>query len=137
MEKGVFRLVLLFAVASVRLASSQQNLPLACCERESEKLSQRQVKALVEKTGPIQTPCCADLLRINGTIVLAITVDPKGNVTCVQVVSGHPLIVGVAIDSIRQWKFRPYALKGVAKGFCGEVALRFRANEHGVRYKVV
>ena len=137
MEKGGLRFVLLFAIASARLASSQQNLPLACCERESEKLSQRQVRTLVEKTGPIQAPCCADMLRINGTIILAITVDPKGNVTCVQVVSGHPLIVGVAIDSVRQWKFRPYALKGVAKAFCGEIALRFRANEYGVRYKVV
>jgi hypothetical protein len=38
---------------------------------------------------------------------LAISVDPQGNVACVQTVSGHPLIIGVAIDSVRQWKVEP------------------------------
>jgi len=133
----LLRFVLLFAVASVRVAASQQNLAPACCERESERLSQRQVRAQVEQTRPIQAPCCADMLRISGTVVLAITVDFEGNVTCVQAPSGHPLIIGVAIDSVRQWKFRPYVLKGVAKAFCGEVALRFRANEHSVKYKML
>lgn len=133
----LFRFFLLFAVASVRLAGSHQDLPPACCERVSERLSQRQMKALVKKTAPIQAPCCADMLRINGTVVVAITVDPTGNVVCVQMVSGHPLIIGAAIDSVRHWKFRPFAMKGVAKAFCGEVAVRFRANEYGVRYKMV
>ena len=52
-----------------------------------------------------------------------------------QSVSGHPLIIGVAIDSVRRWKFEPYASKGVKKGFCGQLALRFQANEHAVKYK--
>jgi hypothetical protein len=75
---------LLFAVASLRLAASEPYLPPACCERESEGLSQRQMKALVKKTEPIQAPCCPDRLHISGTVVLAITVDPTGNVTCVR-----------------------------------------------------
>jgi len=60
-----------------------------------------------------------------------------GNVICVQMVSGHPLIIGAAINSARQWKFRPFAMKGFARAFCGEVAIRFQANEYGVRYKLV
>src|SRR5215469_16567896 len=102
----LIRFVLLFAVASVCLAEPAKFAP-ACCERESERLSRRQMKALVKKTEAIQAPCCADMLHINGSVVLTITVDPSGNVTCVQVVSGHPLIIGVAIDSVRRWKFRP------------------------------
>jgi outer membrane biosynthesis protein TonB len=47
------------------------------------------------------------MLHISGTVVLAISVDPQGNVACVQTVSGHPLIIGVAIDSVRQWKVEP------------------------------
>jgi len=77
------------------------------------------------------------MLHINGTIVLEISVDSKGDVTCVQVVSGHPLIVGVAIDSVRKWRFQVYASKGIKKSFCGKVALRFQANEHRVRYRVI
>ncbi len=76
------------------------------------------------------------MLHINGTIVLEISVDSKGEVTCVRVVSGHPLIVGVAIDSVRRWKFQAYATEGIKKSFCGKVALRFQANEHRVKYRV-
>jgi TonB family protein len=131
------RFVLLFALASVLLMANEKKQVLTCCEPESEKLSQSQVKALVKKTEPIHAPCCAEMLHISGTVVLAISVDPQGNVTCVKMVSGHPLIIGVAIDSVRQWKFEPYTSRGVKKGFCGRVALHFQANEHGVKYKIV
>ena len=77
------------------------------------------------------------MLHINGTVVLTISIDPKGNVTCVQAVSGHPLIFGVAIDSVQQWKFQPYGPKGVKKSFCGQIAVRFKASEYGVSYKIV
>lgn len=132
-----YRLVLLVAVASVLLMASEQQRVPACCQPDSERLSQQQVKSLVKKAEPINAPCCADMLRISGTVVLVISVDAEGNVTCVQMVSGHPLITGVAIDSLRQWKFQPYSFKGTRRSFCGQVALRFRANEYGVRYKML
>ena len=109
------RLLLLVALASVFLMANEQKQVPSCCEPESEKLSQSKVKALVKKTEPIHAPCCADMLHISGTVVLAISVDPQGNVACVQTVSGHPLIIGVAIDSVRQWKFEPYTSQGVKK----------------------
>jgi len=77
------------------------------------------------------------MLHISGTVVLAISVNPQGNVVCVQTVSGHPLIIGVAIDSVRQWRFEPDTPRGNAKTFCGRVALRFQANEYGVKYKII
>jgi outer membrane biosynthesis protein TonB len=132
----LLRFVLLCVLASPLRANSQAEVP-ACCGPESAKLSQSQVRALVGKTEPIQAPCCADILHINGTIVLTISVDPKGNVTCVQMVSGHPLIVAVAIDYVREWTFQPYGPKGAKKSFCGQVALRFQANESGVKYRIV
>jgi outer membrane biosynthesis protein TonB len=130
------RLVLLFLLASVLYAARPQNQVLPCCEPESERLSQRQVKDLVKNTEPIHAPCCADVLHINGTVVLAISVDQKGDVACLQMVSGHPLIIGVAIDSVKRWKFQPYAPKGARKSFCGQVVLRFQANEYSVKYEI-
>ena len=118
------------------MANGQKQVP-NCCEPGSEKLSQSKLKALVKQTGPIHAPCCADMLHIGGTVVLAISVDAQGNVTCVHMVSGDPLIIGVAIDSVRQWKFEPYTSQGVKKPFCGQVALRFQANEYGVKYKII
>jgi TonB family protein len=70
----------------------------------------------VKQTAPIHAPCRAEMLHISGTVVLAISVDPQGNVACVQSLSRHPLIIGVAIDSVRQWKFEPYTSHGVKKG---------------------
>lgn len=95
----ILRFVVLFALASTLLVAKQQHPLPDCCEPEFEKLSQLQVKALVHKTQPIHAPCCADMLHISGTVVLAISVDPKGEVTRVQMVSGHPLIIGQVIPS--------------------------------------
>lgn len=131
------RLVLLFALAPVLLIGNEQKQVASCCESESEKLLQSGVRALVKKTEPIHAPCCADMLYISGTLISAISVNPQGNVACVQMVSGHPLIIGIAIDSVRQWKFEPYTSKGVKKSFCGQVVLRFQANEHAVKYKII
>jgi len=77
------------------------------------------------------------MLRISGTVVLTVSVDAEGSVTCVQMVSGPPLALEFAIDSVRQWKFWPYTSKGIKKSFCGQIALRCRGNEHGIRYKIL
>ena len=132
----VFRLVLLLGFASVLLMANEEKSGPACCA-DSQRLSQQQVKALVKKTEPINAPCCADMLHLSGTVVLAVSVDANGSVTCVQMISGQPLIIGVAIDSVRQWKFRSYAPGGSKKSFCGQVALRYEGNEYGVKYKIL
>jgi len=131
------RLLLLFALASVILMANEQKQVPNCCEPESEKLAQSKVEALVKQTEPIHAACCADMLHISGTVVVAISVDPQGNVACVQSLSGHPLIIGVAIDSVRQWKFEPYTSRGVQKAFSKPVALSFQADEYGVKYKII
>jgi TonB family protein len=118
------RLLLLFALASVILMAKEQKQVPNCCEPESEKLSQSKVKALVKQTEPIHAPCRADMLHISGTVALAISVDPQGNVACVQTVSGHALIIAVAIDSVRQWKFEPHTSQGVKKTFWQHSAFR-------------
>lgn len=53
------------------------------------------------------------------------------------VVSGHPLIIGSAIDSVRRWKFRSYAVNGLKKSFCGKVAVRYVATDSEVKYEVI
>ena len=53
------------------------------------------------------------MLHASGTLALAISVSPQGNLSCVRVVSGDPLISGVTLDSVRQWKFEAYNSKGI------------------------
>ena len=66
-----------------------------------------------------------------------VAVDADGEVTCVTIVSGHPLIIGTAIDSVRRWKFRSYVVNGLRKAFCGKVTLRYNATDSEVKYEVI
>lgn len=49
---------------------------------------------------------------VQGTVVLHIVIDPDGNVSQVQPVSGPALLVQDALDAVRQWRFRPTLLNG-------------------------
>jgi len=132
----LFRCGLVLVLASTLLAAKAQKPAPGCCESGVERLSPRQVKALLRKTEPMEAPR-GDTVRLEGTVVLAIEVDTVGSVTCIQMVSGHPLIIQSAIDSVKQWKFQPYRLRGVAKKFCGRIAIRYSVNEHGLKYDVI
>ena len=129
--------MLVFALAPLLLIATEKKPVRNCCTSNAERVSLKQVNALLEKTQPIQTPCCGHGLHIEGIIVLAIAVDADGDVTCVTVVSGHPLIIGSAIDSVRRWKFRSYVVNGLKKNFCGKVAVRYAATDYGVKYEVI
>jgi len=133
----LFRFGWVFALTCLLLMANHQELAPNCCESESEKLLSHEVKALLQRAEPIYLPGTVDKLRIKGTVVMALAVDGKGEVICVQIISGHPLIIGRTIESVRRWKFRPYVLQGLKKGFCGRIAISYRANEHGVKYKVI
>ena len=131
------RFLLVFALAPSLLMAAEKEPPRNCCTSVAEKVSPKQVDALLDKTEPIQVPCCGHGLHIKGNIVLAIAVDSDGEVSCVTIVSGHPLIIGAAIDSVRRWKFRSYVVNGVKKSFCGNVTLRYKATDAEVKYEVV
>ena len=131
------RFLLVFALAPSMLMATGKKPARNCCTSVTEKVSPKQVNALLDKTEPIQTPCCGHGLHIEGAIVLAIAVDADGEVICVTMVSGHPLIIGSAIDSVRQWKFRSYVVNGLKKSFCGKVTLRYKATDAEVKYEVV
>jgi outer membrane biosynthesis protein TonB len=67
------------------------------------------------------------MVHIKGILVLRITVDPGGEIDCVEYVSGHPLIIGVALASVRKWKFRPLIVKGQKQNFTGRIVLKYDA----------
>ncbi|HKD03346.1 MAG TPA: TonB family protein [Terriglobales bacterium] len=66
---------------------------------------------LQHKVMPVY-PLAAIPLRLSGTVVLDTTIDEKGNVADVKVVSGPPLLTAAAIDALRQWHYSPFLLNG-------------------------
>jgi outer membrane biosynthesis protein TonB len=132
-----FQFSLMVALALAPLLTSQEKPVTHCSASDAERVSQKTIKALIDKTEPIHPPCCAELLHNKGTLVLSIVVGSDGEVICVEYVSGHPLLIGVAIDSLRRWSFRPHAVKGQKRKFCGRIGLRYDANEGAVKYEVI
>lgn len=69
--------------------------------------------ALVNKVQPLYPPV-AKSMRIQGPVVLTAVIDTNGEVVHLQAISGHPLLIGAALDAVRQWRYRPYLLNGSA-----------------------
>ena len=59
-----------------------------------------------------QYPPAAQTARIQGNVILHISIDPLGNVTPLRVVRGHPMLVPAAIAAVNNWKYTPFVLNG-------------------------
>jgi len=66
---------------------------------------------IVKKIAPVY-PAEARRARIQGTVVLKVEISKSGDVEQIQLVSGHPMLAPAAIDSVKQWKYKPYLLNG-------------------------
>jgi protein TonB len=49
---------------------------------------------------------------ISGTVAMQVIIAKDGTVQNIQLLSGHPLLVGPAIEAVRQWLYRPTLLNG-------------------------
>jgi len=57
-------------------------------------------------------PAIAKAARVQGSVVLQATISKDGSIENLRVVSGHPMLVQSALDAVKQWRYRPYALNG-------------------------
>jgi len=67
--------------------------------------------AVLRRVDPIY-PDFARRSRIQGPVVLMLTVDEQGQPIQVQVLQGHPVFHDVALQAARQWRFEPARLGG-------------------------
>jgi protein TonB len=57
-------------------------------------------------------PLIARHAHVEGDVVLSAIIDPEGKVESLQVVSGPAMLVGAALNAVKQWRFTPYLLNG-------------------------
>ncbi len=55
---------------------------------------------------PIYPPL-AKQAKIQGEVVIDAVIDTQGNVVQMQVVSGHPLLIPAATETLRKWRYQP------------------------------
>ena len=68
---------------------------------------------LISRVQPVY-PSLAIQARIQGNVVLHAIIGREGEVSELQVLSGHPLLVNAALDAVRQWRYSPTLLNGQA-----------------------
>jgi TonB family protein len=66
---------------------------------------------LISKVDPIYPPI-ARAAHVGGTVVLHAVIGKDGTVQQLAVLSGPPMLVGSAMDAVRQWVYQPYLLNG-------------------------
>lgn len=79
---------------------------------------------LVRKVQPNYPPL-ARQARIQGVVILRAEISKEGNITNLQLISGHPMLAPAAIEAVKQWKYRPYLLNGEPVEVDTEVQVNF------------
>jgi TonB family protein len=97
------------------------NGPVARRVRVSQGVEQA---LLLTKVQPQYPPDAKDQ-RIQGVVLLSVTIDKEGNVANIQVVSGPESLVPASIEAVKQWKYRPYLLEGTPVEVETQVTVNF------------
>ena len=71
-----------------------------------------QTSAVVTKRVQPEYPKQARDADIQGRVVLKVTISPEGDVSKLELMSGHPMLVPAAMDAVKQWKYQKYILNG-------------------------
>ncbi len=79
---------------------------------------------LASRVEPVY-PDLARRARLQGTVILRITVDTAGRVAEARVVSGHPLLSTAAVEAVKKWRYTPVVLNGRPVKTEGTVMLNF------------
>jgi protein TonB len=70
-------------------------------------------------------PALGKAVRSQGTVKLEAVIAADGSIRNLRVVSGPPLLVNAAIEAVRQWKYQPTLLNGVAVEVLTEIEVNF------------
>jgi protein TonB len=68
--------------------------------------------AQLRKVNPVYPPI-ARSARVQGVVILELTVDTQGFVTDARVLRSIPLLDQAALDAVRQWQYTPTLLNGI------------------------
>jgi len=79
---------------------------------------------ILKKVDP-QYPQMAKIAHVQGDVVLQATISKQGAIENLRAVSGPPLLIQVAMDAVRQWRYKPYELNSEPVEVETTVTVRF------------
>jgi TonB family protein len=79
---------------------------------------------LLHKVAP-HYPEDARRARLQGTVVLQATVNTRGHIVELRVISGHPRLIDETLKAVSQWLYKPYILNGEPVNFETQVTVNY------------
>ena len=70
-------------------------------------------------------PEIARQIRLQGTVLVECTIDPRGRVVNATVVQGNPLLNEAALSAVQQWVYTPTLLSGIPVPVLMQVSVTF------------
>jgi len=71
-------------------------------------------------------PDIARQARVQGVVILELTINPQGRVTDARILRGIPLLDQAALDAVRQWVYTPTLVRGTPVPVLMTVTVNFR-----------
>ena len=94
----------ILAVLALAIAASGQTMPKRVPPEEA-------AKHLVKKA-PATYPPMAEEARIQGNIILEVSIDESGAASVRRLVTGHPMLAPAAIETVNRWRYQPFEVDG-------------------------
>lgn len=91
------------------------------------RITQLRMATPIHKVEPVY-PGLAKQARVSGTVELLGVLGTDGRIHELKVLRGHPLLVGAALDAVRQWVFEPTLLNGQAVEVAAPITVNFILN---------
>jgi TonB family protein len=92
---------------------------------EATELSPEVAGSLLSLRTEPNYPDRARRLNVQGAVVLQAFINEDGSVQQLKVLTGNTDLAVAAIDAVRQWRFKPYAVKGKASAFTTRITVNF------------
>lgn len=80
---------------------------------------------LIHQVQPVFPPL-ARSARVEGTVEFTAIIDKNGRVVNLQLVRGHPLLIGAAREAILQWRYKPTMLNSEPVEVATTITVNFR-----------
>jgi hypothetical protein len=82
-------------------------------------------EAVRRATKRVMPVLLGDEKTMDARVTVAVAVDAHGSVQCVHAKEGHPLFIGACTEAAKDWKFRPYTVKGHSVPFVPDLTFHF------------
>ena len=89
---------------------------------------------LVKRIDP-EYPPLAKAARLQGKVLLKVTISKDGAVTAVTVVSGHPMLIPSAVEAVKKWQYKPFRVDGQPIAAKTEIEVPFSLGISDANYK--